>query len=106
MIITKNIFFKNFSKNYSPSVNNKLRLLLKENNEILNSLKLSYRYSYSKKVINVYKKNISILRIIGMGGSILGTKAIFSFLEKKLKKKIIFFDNLLPNFKHDNKKKY
>ena len=56
MIITKNIFFKNFSKNYSPSVNNKLRLLLKENNEILNSLKLSYRYSYSKKVINVYKK--------------------------------------------------
>ena len=105
MIITKNIFFKNFSKNYSPSVNNKLRLLLKENNEILNSLKLSYRYSYSKKVVNVYKKNISILRIIGMGGSILGTKAIFSFLEKKLKKKIIFFDNLLPNFKHDNKKK-
>ena len=40
-----------------------------------------------------------------MGGSILGTKAIFSFLEKKIKKKIIFFDNLLPKFKLNNEKK-
>jgi glucose-6-phosphate isomerase len=40
-----------------------------------------------------------------MGGSILGTKAIFSFLEKKIKKKIVFFDNLLPKFKLNNEKK-
>ena len=32
--------------------------------------------------------------IIGMGGSILGTKSIYSFLEKKIKKKVFFFDNL------------
>ena len=105
MIITRNILFKNFSKKYSPSVNNKLRLLLSENNETLNSLKSSYRYSYSKKFVNRYKKKFSILRIIGMGGSILGTKAIFSFLEKKIKKKIIFFDNLLPKLKLNNEKK-
>ena len=105
MIITRNILFKNFSKRYSSSINNKLKLLLRENNEILNSLKSSYRYSYSKKFVNRYKKNFSILRIIGMGGSILGTKAIFSFLEKKIKKKIIFFDNLLPKFKLNNDKK-
>ena len=29
-----------------------------------------------------------------MGGSILGTKAIFDFFEKKIKKKVFFFDNL------------
>ena len=105
MIITRNILFKNFSKKYSSSINNKLKLLLRENNEILNSLKSNYKYSYSKKFVNRYKKNFSILRIIGMGGSILGTKAIFSFLEKKIKKKIIFFDNLLPKFKLNNEKK-
>ena len=105
MIITKNIYFKNFSKKYSSSVNSKLKFLLKENNEILNSLKSSYKYSYSNKFINSYKKRFSILRIIGMGGSVLGTKAIFNFLKKKIKKKIIFFDNLLSNFKLDYDKK-
>ena len=105
MIITRNILFKNFSKKYSSSVNNKLKLLLRENNEILNSLKSSYRYSYTNKFVIRYKKNFSILRIVGMGGSILGTKAIFSFLEKKIKKKIVFFDNLLPKFKSKNEKK-
>ena len=105
MIITRNILFKSFSKKYSSSINNKLKLLLRENNQILNSLKSSYRYSYSKKFVNRYKKNFSILRIIGMGGSILGTKAIFSFLKNKIKKKIIFFDNFLLKFKLNNEKK-
>ena len=105
MIITRNILFKNFSKKYSSSVNNKLKLLLRENNEILNSLKSSYRNSYTNKFVIRYKKNFSILRIVGMGGSILGTKAIFSFLEKKIKKKIVFFDNLIPKFKSKNEKK-
>ena len=105
MIITRNILFKSFSKKYSSSINNKLKLLLRENNQILNSLKSSYRYSYSKKFVNRYKKNFYILQIIGMGGSILGTKPIFSFLKKKIKKKIIFFDNLLPKFKLNNEKK-
>ena len=104
MMLTRNILFKNFNKKYSSSVNSKLRFILGKNNEILNSLKSSYRYSYSKKFINKYKKNFSILRIVGMGGSILGTKAIFSFLEKKIKKKIIFFDNLLPKLRLNNEK--
>ena len=105
MIITRNILFKNFNKKYSSSINNKLDFVLRNNNEILKSLKSNYRYSYSKKFVNKHKKNFSILRIIGMGGSILGTKAIFSFLEKKIKKKIVFFDNLLPKFKLNNEKK-
>ena len=105
MIITKNIFFRNFRTKFKLSTNKKLKsLLLDNNNEIINSLKSSYKYSYSKKFIKS-KKNFSILRLIGMGGSILGTKAIFSFLQKRIKKEIVFFDNLLPYFDIDKRKK-
>ena len=42
-----------------------------------------------------------------MGGSILGSKAIFNFLKHQIKKKIIFFDNIdaekLFCFKKENK---
>src|SRR6056300_690078 len=34
-----------------------------------------------------------------MGGSILGAKAIFYFLKNKIKKKVKFIDNLVPNYK-------
>ena len=105
MIITKNIFFRNFRTKFKLSTNKKLKsFLLDNNNEIINSLKSSYKYSYSKKFIKS-KKNFSILRLIGMGGSILGTKAIFSFLQKRIKKEIVFFDNLLPYFDIDKRKK-
>ena len=42
---------------------------------------------------NKFKKYKTIV-IIGMGGSILGAKAIYSFLKHKIKKKLIFLDNL------------
>ena len=42
--------------------------------------------------------------IIGMGGSILGTKSIYSFLGKKIKKKVFFFDNLDSNLNLKYKK--
>ena len=37
------------------------------------------------------------MRVIGMGGSILGTEAIYDFLKKKIKKKITFVNNLNSN---------
>ena len=42
--------------------------------------------------------------IIGMGGSILGTKSIYSFFKKKIKKKVYFFDNLDLNLNLKYKK--
>ena len=105
MKITRNISFENFKQNYSLS-KKRIELDLKKiNNEIINSLKPTYKYSYSKKLLKKYEKKFSILRLIGMGGSILGTKAIFSFLKDKIKKKIIFFDNLSSNFKVNQEKK-
>ena len=52
-----------------------------------------YQLSYGKKLVNSLKK-FKEINIIGMGGSILGTQAIYDFLKHKIKKKIKFFNNL------------
>ena len=106
MILTKNILYKNFSiKNYKSHSYRKLELILKNKNEVLKSLTTEYKYSFSKSLIKKFK-NFSTMRIIGMGGSILGAKAIKSFLNFKIKKKVVFVDNLLPhrNLLENNKK--
>ena len=89
-MLSKDINFKNFlnSKN-NPNIKKDLENLLKNNLEIFETLKPTYKYNYSKKLISKYKK-FSNIRIIGMGGSILGSEAIYNFLKKKIKKKINF----------------
>lgn len=96
-MLTKNINFKNFlqiSKNFK--VKKLFKKLLKNEPKVLETLKPTYKYNYSKKLILKYKK-FSNIRIIGMGGSILGTEAIYDFLRKRIKKKIIFINNLNSN---------
>ena len=106
MILTKNIIFKNFSKIKKDNVLKKnLNAIIKKNNEILKSLGVNYSDSYAKRIISKLKKNFSSIRLIGMGGSILGTKAIYNFLNNKIKKKIIFIDNLIPIQNHQTKNK-
>ena len=96
MILTKNIIFRNFKeKRKIHSLNKILNEILQKKNEILKSMTPDYKYSFSSKLIKKFKK-FSKMRIIGMGGSILGTKAIYSFLNSKIKKKVEFVDNLLP----------
>ena len=70
--------------------------LLKNQPQLFETLKPKYKYSYSKKAIKKYKK-FSNIRIIGMGGSTLGTIAIYDFLKKKIKKKLTFVNNLNSN---------
>ena len=83
----KNIKYQDFKfKKKNLFIKKELYFLLKKPSEVLNSFKSTYKYSFSKKIINKFKK-ISLKRIIGMGGSILGTRAIFEFLSKKIKKK-------------------
>ena len=93
----KDIDFKNFlnTKN-NPKIKKDLDNLLKNNLQIFETLKPSYKYSYSKKLISKYKK-FSNIRIIGMGGSILGSEAIYDFLKKKINKKLTFVNNLNSN---------
>ena len=77
MILTKNIVFKNFTKVKKDKIlKKKLYDILNNKNEILKSLSKDYKYSYSKKFINFFKKKFLRVRLIGIGGSILGTKAI------------------------------
>ena len=96
MILSNNIIFRNFKeKRKIHSLNKILNEILQKKNEILESMTPGYKYSFSSKLIKKFKK-FSKMRIIGMGGSILGTKAIYSFLNSKIKKKVEFVDNLLP----------
>ena len=104
-MLTKNINFKNFkSKKYNKKINKDLFSLLKENNTILQSLGVNYKNSYNKKLILKFKK-YSHIRVVGMGGSILGTEAINDFLKHKIKKKFYFTNNLHSNVNSKNIKK-
>jgi len=59
-------------------------------------LSKSLKLNFEQKDLIRYKNYKQII-VVGMGGSILGIKAIYSFLEKKINKKFIFIDNLNEN---------
>ena len=96
-MLSKNINFKSFNH---KKINKKLKKyfseIINKNNEILKSLTPNYKYQYNKKLIQKFKKE-KVLKIIGMGGSILGTRAIHDYLKHKIKKEVIFFDNIEAN---------
>ena len=105
-MLTRNIDFKNFKiKKNTQKVKKKLKKLLQENNEIIKSLRKTYKNSYNRKLVNKYNKGLNY-RVIGMGGSTLGTQAIYNFLGKKIKKNFSFVDNLQSITKTNNKKKF
>ena len=91
---TKNIVYKNFNNKINLSQKKKLNKFLNINHLIkkyplLNSLKINYDYSFKKKELKKYKK-YSEFNVIGMGGSILGSEAIYNFLNHKIKKNFTF----------------
>ena len=91
------MIFKNFLNIQNNKIIKKDFLnLVKNQPPLFETLKPTYRYSYSKKAISKYKK-FSNIRLIGMGGSILGTEAIYDFLKKKIRRKLTFVDNLNSN---------
>ncbi|MBD1137738.1 glucose-6-phosphate isomerase [Pelagibacterales bacterium SAG-MED43] len=99
-------------KNYKSTKNNiKKKKILRDlknlnstSNQIFASLKKNYKDSYDKKLLSKIKKYDNF-KLIGMGGSILGAKAIYNFLQPK-HKKFQFIDNFSEfNFKKDKKKK-
>ena len=102
-MLTSNIKFKNFdiSKKVNRIKFNKERWF--KEIKLLESLKLNYKYSYSKNLIKKIKKNHNF-RIIGIGGSTLGIEAIYQFLKNKIKKNFIFINNLNPKFENNKKK--
>ena len=102
-MLTSRIRFKNFNlKSKNTSIKKKLNFLLNEKNEIIKSLSKNYKNSFNPNILSKYRKNKNF-RLIGMGGSSLGTQAIYDFLKEKIKKNFIFVNNLLPNQKVNKK---
>ena len=104
-MLTSGINFTSFKKKAkTSSVKKELEIILKENNQVIKSLSRNYKNSFNKKQIKKYKKILNY-RVIGMGGSTLGTQAIYDFLKDKIKKNFLFYDNLKPSIKKKCKKK-
>ena len=105
-MLTSRIIFTNFKvKINNFLIKKELINLLKKNDEVVKSLSLNYSYSFNIKKLKKFK-NKKFFRIIGIGGSILGAKAIYYFLKNKIKKNFIFIDNLTPKINRNIKKKY
>ena len=102
-MIKKDNFFNNFfisSKIYNQNIKKTKNIFFSfkedfKNGEMpfLESYTKDYKFEFSNKILQKYSKYKNIV-IFGMGGSILGTKSIYSFLKKKIKKQVFFFDNL------------
>jgi glucose-6-phosphate isomerase len=105
-MLTSRIDFKNFYTRIKSKKNlkKKLKSLIKENSEILKSLSKIYKNKFNKKKLGKYKK-FSNFRVIGMGGSILGTQAIYDFLNDKISKKFLFVNNLHSQNQKNKEKK-
>ena len=84
-MLTKNIIFKNFDlRSSNSSISKSLKLLLKEKNEVIESTKILIK-THIQKQLTSFKKYSEVI-LIGMGGSILGSRSIYSFLKDKIKK--------------------
>ena len=102
--ITSGIKFKNFfPQKKNLYLTNYLTKLINQPNEVINSLKKDYKDSYSSKEIKKFK-SMELFNVIGMGGSSLGAHAIYSFLNKNIRKKFLFYKNLQSNFKNKKSK--
>tara|TARA_B100000902_G_C27250939_1_gene885227 strand:+ start:345 stop:1505 length:1161 start_codon:yes stop_codon:yes gene_type:complete len=103
-MLTKGINFVNFKiKKNTSLVKKNLISILKSKNEVLNSLSRNYKNNFTKKILYNYRKKKDY-RIIGMGGSSLGTQTIYDFLKHKIKKNFVFVDNLQANTVKSKKK--
>lgn len=100
------VVFKNFSNNNKNFKKLKVILnsIINTDSEIIKSLKPNYKYSYKTSLLRKIKKFKNI-RIFGIGGSILGSKAIYQFLIDKIKNKILFVDDI-SDIKLSSKKNF
>ena len=92
-----NKFNANFQK-VKDSINNDI----KNSNKTLHVLNSKFKFNFKINEIKKFRK-FKTIAIIGMGGSILGAEAIYNFLNKKIKKRVYFFNDLnekkIKNFK-------
>ena len=88
----ENNFLKMSSKKFSKIIF-EIDKDIKDSKKTLNVLDNKMKLNFKTKDLKQFKK-FNTIAFIGMGGSILGTKAIYNFLEKKIKK-FIFLTTLM-----------
>ena len=72
-MITSGIFFKNFKGSKQNSkIKKNLKKLIKENSQILQSFNKNYKDQFKINNLGIFKR-FNDIRIIGIGGSSLGT---------------------------------
>ena len=108
-MLSSRIKFFNFKKAKSKLITKKIRKnydqLIVENNTILQSLSKNYKDNFDIKFFNKFKKFENFI-IFGMGGSSLGSQAIYQFMKHKIKKNFDFIDNLQANKNLSKKKNF
>ncbi len=100
-IIYKNFIQKkhinlNLNKNLKRKLNRSLIDIYNSQNiqkDVFHMLSKKFRLNFKEKDLKKFKRYNKIV-LVGMGGSILGSEAIYSFLKQKIKKDFHFFDNL------------
>ena len=105
-MLTRNIYFKEFGiKKNKKKIKSKVLKTLDfyKNHKLVKSFSKNYTYDFNLSDIKNLKK-FENYNLIGMGGSSLGAKAIYSFMKPKIKKNFTFLDNLYSN-KNISKKK-
>jgi len=110
-MLNKNNFFNNFkSVKFQNNLKKTKNLFFTLRNELENyeipmmeSYEKNYKFNFSKKTVKRFSKYKNVI-VIGMGGSILGTKSIYSFFKERIKKNFFFFDNLDINLNYEFKK--
>ncbi len=96
-----NFFAKKYLKIKNKKIKNKnflnilnsIKLNKNTESDVFCSLNNKFKLNFKIKDIVKFKKFKTVV-IIGMGGSILGSQAIYCFLKKKIKKNFIFLNNI------------
>jgi len=100
-VIIKNHIDKNILKKKSSNISigdfnktfNQILQEISNPRKTLNVLSKDFVFNFKLSDLNKFRK-FKTIAIIGMGGSILGAEATHYFLEKKIKKKVYFFNDL------------
>ena len=93
IIIKKNFKKNNFKIKKLNYLVDKINSDLDINKNTLHILSKKFDLDLKFKDFKKYKR-FNNIALVGMGGSILGSEAIYGFLKDKIKKNIFFFDTI------------
>ncbi len=83
---------KTLNKKY-PDILKNIFSNLKTNKNTFYLFSKNFKLNFKLQDLNKFKKFKTVV-IIGMGGSILGSEALYGFLQDKIKKDFLFFNNI------------